>query len=67
MAIQLYSKEFWNYYGEWEKAADVRNSVLSDVNEFFRWQDDVDIVEILEDWDDDDGCFTLVVYYKKYI
>lgn len=71
MAVQIYQKDFGasrntSYYA-YERDEDVRETALRKVNEFFFKHDNVDIVNIVESWNESMDFLRLVVYYKGYI
>lgn len=66
MAVQIYNKSFCVWKKLYENDADVRNKALEEVNEFFFHHDSVDIVNIIEEWQNNRDTVKLIVYYKDY-
>lgn len=66
MAVQIYNKSFCVWKNLYENDADVRNKALEEVNEFFFHHDSVDIVNIIEEWQNNHDTVKLIVYYKDY-
>lgn len=71
MSVQIYSKEFIasknsSFYAN-EREEDARAKALEKANEFFFAHDSVDIINIIENWNDNRDLIRLVVYYKDYI
>lgn len=65
MAEQIYVKTFQNEnYSDNDVA---RIMTLELANNFFIEHDSVDIINVIERWDEDKGCFYLIVYYKGYV
>jgi hypothetical protein len=71
MAVQIYSKEFVGHantsYYACEGDEDVRRRVLKEANDFFFKHDNLDIVNVVENWNQHRDYLNLVVYYKDYI
>ena len=65
MAEQIYSKTFQNENYSEENIA--RTMTLALANNFFIKHDSVDIINVIERWDENKGCFQLIVYYKGYV
>lgn len=67
MAVQIYNESFYVGRKLYESDTDVRNRALEEVNEFFFHHDSVDIVNIIEEWQNNHNILKLIVYYKGYI
>lgn len=65
MAEQIYVKTFQNEnYSDKDVA---RIMTLELANNFFIEHDSVDVINVIERWDEDKECFYLIVYYKGYV
>lgn len=67
MAIRMYVQEFYVGRKIYDTELDVRNRALVEVNEFFFRRDSVDIVNVIEEWNEDFDFLKFIVYYKGYI
>ena len=65
MAEQIYRKTFQNENYSDEDIA--RTMTLELANNFFIKHDSVDIINVIERWDENKKCFHLIVYYKDYV
>lgn len=68
MAEQIYSKEFFGtrniFYDHKDKA---RQEALVEANAFLIQYDSIDIINIVEYWNEAESRIHLIVYYKNYI
>lgn len=68
MVQQIYSKEFFGSRNTFYDPEDeARRDALVEANTFFIKHNDVDIVNVVEYWNEDKSHIRIIVYYKDYI
>ena len=68
MAQQIYSHTFFArkelYY---EDRGDIREKALKEVNNFLYKRESLDVINIIEHWNQEESYLYLIVYFKDYI
>ena len=65
---QLYSQTFFARKElHYEDRGDIREKALKEVNNFLYKHKSLDIINIIEYWNEEEGSLLLIVYFKDYI
>ena len=65
---QLYSQTFFARKElHYEDRGDIREKALKEVNNFLQKHDSLDVINIIEHWNEEESYLYLIVYFKDYI
>ena len=65
---QLYSQTFFAKKElHYEDRGDIREKALKEVNNFLYKHECLDIINVIEHWNEEEGYLYLIVYFKDYI
>lgn len=65
---QLYSQTFFARKElHYEDRGDIREKALKEVNNFLYKHETLDIINVVEYWNGEEGYLNLIVYFKGYI
>ena len=51
----------------YEDRGDIREKALKEVNNFLQKHDSLDVINIIEHWNEEESYLYLIVYFKDYI